>query len=79
MVLTPASTATEWLYAAQLSAAIVLEKKVYVDGGKVRRSVGELPLRVLVLLLVLTRMLNLKAGDLLAQCLLRCCRGVAVA
>jgi len=26
----------------------VLEKKVYVDGGKVRRSVGELRLRVLV-------------------------------
>ena len=48
VVLTTSSTAAVWLYAAQLSAAIVLEKEVYVDGGAVRRSVGELPLRVLV-------------------------------
>ena len=33
---------------AKYSSVIVLEKEVYVDGGTVRRSVGELPLRVLV-------------------------------
>ena len=48
VVLTATSAAAEWLYAAQLSAAIVSEKEVYVDGGTVRYSVVELLLRVLV-------------------------------
>ena len=58
VVLTNASTATVSLYAAQLSAAIVLEKEVYVDGGPVGRSVGELPLRVPVWLYNRMRMHN---------------------
>ena len=46
-VLTGKFIAAVWLYTAQ-RAAVVLEKEVCVDGGAVRRSVGELRLRVLV-------------------------------